>query len=103
MNTEYLNREVLINISFDGTLTSRAKGEQVLNSADISVYSTNTKREADLVILLVCEILREKNPLLLPEDEWRVFPNFNGEIDQMEQISDKFNQYYNAINRKRLH
>jgi hypothetical protein len=73
----------------DGTLTARARKEKAFNGVALPVYGTDTREQAQRLILLVGKVQYAAHPLL-PGQTWYRLPDFTGEIDDLGKVTNLF-------------
>ena len=84
-----LSKEFKIHVCRDGTLTCRHESEPVFNGVALPCYSTDTRERAHELIVLIGAVQYKEHPLL-PDQKWYVYPNFGGEVENIETVTETF-------------
>lgn len=89
-----LDREIIIFISKDGTITSAVRGIVPLDRA-MPVYSVNDAEEVRRLQIYLCQQQAEAHPLL-PGQPWFVYP-WTGDVADLDDVTEEFDTAYQRL------
>lgn len=96
MNLADMNRPVKIHVCKDGTITYRRAGKPVFNNRALPFFSVNTEEEAQTLQVLLCSSQYEEHPDL-PGQTWYRHWQFGGELEDIQALTETFNNAYEKI------
>ena len=76
----HLDKEVLLDVCRDGTITFRKIGEPIFNGKALPFFSVDTVERARELQILLCKAQYEEHPKL-PGQVWYRYHQFGGELD----------------------
>lgn len=87
----HLDKDILIHVCQDRTITYRTKDEPVFNGVALPVWSVDTKARAEAIITLLCVRNHEEHPLL-PGQNWYSIPMENQylQYSDLAKVTQKF-------------
>jgi hypothetical protein len=89
-----LDRDIIIFISKDGTITSAVRGIVPLERA-MPVYSVNNVEEVRRLQIYLCQQQEDSHPLL-PGQPWFVYP-WDGDVTDIDSVTDEIDAAYNLL------
>lgn len=94
MNKSDLDRNVLIDICRDGTISYRVRGSNTkrLNNAALPVFSVDTEDDAKALQVHFCALQYTPHPF--DGRRWYVLPGFTGELEAMPAVTERFSKWY---------
>jgi hypothetical protein len=85
MHKDDLSRRVRLDVTKDGAVFIRKRGE----SADgaLPVFSTNTRAQAESIRVLHCRLARDRSGIYRANE-------FSGEVEDLDRVADMFRDTY---------
>jgi hypothetical protein len=93
---DHLSRKYTLHICADGTITYRTEKEPIFNGVALPFFSVDTENEAKTLQVILCSRQYKSHPLM-PNQPWYTFPNFAGEIEDIDRVAEVFAEMYEKI------